>query len=61
MRKYLSPIKAILILIGVAIFQLNNDIYHVNSRFRKKIIINKYMKEQLNAFAVCHTRFRRTR
>ena len=33
MRKCLSPNKAILILIVVTIFQLNNDIHHVNSRF----------------------------
>ena len=59
MRKKLSPNKAILILIVVAIFQLNNDIHHVNSRFHKKI---KYMTEQLNAFGVCYnTCFRRIR
>ena len=37
----------------------NNDIHRVNSRFHKKI---KYMKEQLNTFAVCHKScFRGTR
>ena len=48
------------ILIAVAIFQLNNDIHHVNSRFHKKK--NKYLKEQINAFAVWfNTCFRHTR
>ena len=39
---------------------MNNDIHHVNSRFHKKL--NRYMTEQLNAFAVCHnTCFLQTR
>ena len=43
MRKYLSPNKSIQILIAVTIFQLNNDLHHVNSRFHFNIRKNSSM------------------
>ena len=55
MQKYLSPNKAFLILIVVAIHQLNNDTHHVNSRFHNKysrLSLSRSRKDPLEHFEI---------